>query len=316
VLGWSTQRRAQARHGRVLTANGRGSGPFLARPAAFIAKDPMSEFDVHERDACNSHGRMRNPGSPPPFGTHSAIIEDPIAGDLAFANAEARRLRSDDFALRGSFVVRLEVIEASARGRLGDVIDEAIERELSARGCAAPGVGAACERESSLGDQLFRARRSGAKAICIALGPLHAVRAPGGALETEDSSTLRFFAAATRERPIILLLDESDTQTPAFADPLPLARLLGRHDSESPSAPANTGETASVARDPVAAPTVPPLHAAIAAEPLVRAPHPHRQSVGASVADPNAPWRSWTLKLVAARGPQRSPRKRSRRRPG
>lgn len=58
------------------------------------------------------------------------------------------------------------------------------------------------------------------------LGPLRAAAGPLGALEPEDSATLRFLAAATRERPVILLLDERDAKTGAYAEPVPLGQLL------------------------------------------------------------------------------------------
>ncbi len=290
-------------------------------------KDLMSEFDVHERSAGAGtagtvHGRGRAPSVDEPSGPRAQPRpgDEPLAGELAFTDVEMRSVRGAELLARGAVVVRLETLEPSARGRLCDVIDDAIERELSARGSAAPGVGSACEPEPSLGDQLFRARRTGAKGLCIALGSLRALQAPSGALEAEDSATLRFFASATRERPIVLLLDESDARTPAFADPVPLATLLGAPMRrivaslvETATVAIDVAVTATAVVESVALPVTPSLAAPVAPitasptvphETLRRAAHPERQSIGASVADPNAPWRTWALQLVAARGPQ------------
>src|ERR1700733_8900514 len=84
-----------------------------------------------------------------------------------------------------ALVVRIETIGASARGRLADFIDEAIERELDARGAAPPGIGSASDADAALSDQLFRARRVGAMGLAIAMGPLRAATSSRGAIEPE-----------------------------------------------------------------------------------------------------------------------------------
>ena len=134
-------------------------------------------------------------------------------------------------------VVNVEAIGASARGRLADVIDEAIERELDARGAAPPGIGASSDADAALSDQLFRARRVGAQGVGLVLGPLRAATSPRGAVEAEDSATLRFWAIATRERPVALVLDVEDERTFGYGDPVSLARLLRtpRPDAAEPA---------------------------------------------------------------------------------
>ncbi len=134
-------------------------------------------------------------------------------------------------------VVELEGVGPSVRGRLVDVLDDAIERELAARGAAGPGLTSASSRDASLSDQLFRARRVGAPGIAIVLGPLRAAANPIGALEPEDCVTLRFLAAASRERPVILILDERDTRTGGYADPVPLGELLAARPTHAAPEP-------------------------------------------------------------------------------
>ncbi len=252
-------------------------------------------------------------------------------------------------------VASVEAIGASARGRLADVIDDAIERELDARGAAPPGIGSTSDADAALGDQLFRARRVGARGIGIALGPLRAAASPRGALEAEDSATLRFWALATRERPVALVLDADDERIGAYGDPAPLASILRAPASEPEAAPTPTPTTplvmpgpslavaiaaaeARAARDAMAAAAAeaddpealdaeardadardrttraaPNVVATVTAIAMVApaasfaSPAPDaidRQTIGASVAVPGDEWRTWTLALTAARGPQ------------
>src|SRR5262245_6225746 len=75
-----------------------------------------------------------------------------------FASASERARARAELEAARVLLVGIEAIGASARGRLADVIDEAIERELEARGAAPPGIGSTCDADASLADQLFRAR--------------------------------------------------------------------------------------------------------------------------------------------------------------
>jgi hypothetical protein len=177
-------------------------------------------------------------------------------------------------------VVAVEGIGSSARGRLGDLIDESIERELAARGALGPGLtsdatsaGALrsgppqlADRDSTLSDQLFRARRTGATGLAIVLGPLRAATGACGALDPSDSATLRFLADATRDRPLTVFLDARDAETAGYGDPIALSDLL-------------------------------PLSAPIAHSAALPVPRPN-------VAALDDGWRTWAHQLAAARGPQ------------
>jgi len=199
-------------------------------------------------------------------------------GEVRFAAAEARDMACVRLAREGMLVVELEGIAPSMRGRLAEALQEAIEQELTARGAPGPGIVRDDDRDGVLSDQLFRARRTGAAGLAIVLGPLRAASHGCNALGLEDCATLRFLARSTRERPVTLLLDESDTQTGGYGDPVPLAGLI-LQPPEVPPAPT----------------TAPHDHD----------PHPPpRHTAGASVVTQDESWRAWTLQLTAARGPQ------------
>ena len=140
-------------------------------------------------------------------------------GRLSFAKAIERDAACGSLGMSGMIVVELEGIGPSLRGRLADAIDDRIESELAARGASGPGLTSASDRDATLSDQLFRARRVGAPGIAIVLGPLRAAAGALGALEPEDCATLRFLADATRTRPVVVLLDERDARTPGYAEP-------------------------------------------------------------------------------------------------
>src|SRR5258708_1012208 len=124
-----------------------------------------------------------------PFGPREQSVEDVSAaarGDVLFASTDERDVASARFEGAGMVVVELEGIGPSMRGRIADVIDDAIERELVARGAAGPGMTTANDRDAALSDQLFRARRLGAMGIAVILGPLRRAAGSFAALEPVD----------------------------------------------------------------------------------------------------------------------------------
>jgi len=96
------------------------------------------------------------------------------AGEVRFATLDERDAVSVRLERTGHVVAELEGIGPSARGRLGEVIDEAIEEALAARGATAPGITSGSDRDATLSDQLFRTRRVGGRGLAIVLGPLRA----------------------------------------------------------------------------------------------------------------------------------------------
>ncbi|HSU38837.1 MAG TPA: hypothetical protein VLJ38_04685, partial [Polyangiaceae bacterium] len=122
--------------------------------------------------------------------------------------------------------VLIEPLRPADRGKLAVVLEEAIESALERRGACPPGVGAATDLESSLGDQLYRARLVEVRGLCLFLASLEGAATLGGALDAEDSAVLRFWLDAARTRPVQLLLDESNRALAAYGAPIPLSVLV------------------------------------------------------------------------------------------
>jgi hypothetical protein len=208
----------------------------------------------------------------------------PARNGVRFATTDERDAASVRLELEGMVVAELEGIGPSARGRLAETIAEVIDRELVARGWGVPGLTDGADHEATLSDQLFRARCAGASGIAIVLGPLRAAVGARGALDPNDSSTLRFLAQASQERPLAVVLDASDANTLGYADPVTLRDLLPLRGGPPATPPPPIAiENAEASTPETPTPTPPRTEQAI-------------QTSGA--------WRSWTLELVAARGPQ------------
>jgi hypothetical protein len=246
---------------------------------------------------------MATPSEPPR--ADSSGHEPPRA---RFLPCEAREEACRALEAGRALVVRVETIGAAARGRLADVIEEAVERELDARGAAPPGIGSASDADAALSDQLFRARRVGATGIALSLGPLRAATSALGAIEPEDGATLRFWALANLDRPVWLMLDASDAATGAYGEPVHLASLLDdvrrtRDDDEAESADGDDDEREELGAETATVEPTPTdvIAIAVSIEAAVREPVP----APAPAAPPLAPeWRTWVASLAAARGPQ------------
>jgi hypothetical protein len=187
----------------------------------------------------------------------------------------------------GLFVVAVEGIDSSARGKLGEVIDEAIERELHARGAMGQGLIGVSSfdsyRDAALSDQLFRARRVGASGLAVVLGPLRPATNPLGALDPMDTATLAFLAEAARQRFLILVLDQADRTTQGYIAPAPLAEILA---------------------PPILPTLAPPAPAPAPALAPALAPTPTPTPAPAPPSPPTETWRPHLQHLSAARGPQ------------
>lgn len=145
---------------------------------------------------------------------------DTLVGALELASAEARERRCLELLGEGALVVRVPSPEREQRGKLGPYLEDAVEARLSGLGAPGPMP----HVEDRLGDQLFRARQIGASGLVLSLDSLTNVREP--ALTPEDSSTLASLAHATRERPLVVLLDDGDARAAAYGRPVPLVSLF------------------------------------------------------------------------------------------
>jgi hypothetical protein len=228
---------------------------------------------------------------------------------MRFASADERDAAGVRLARQGMMLVELEGIGPSMRGQLGKGISQAIERELGLRGAAGPAIEGPNDLEGEVDDQLYRARAVGAAGIAIVLGPLKRAVGPLGALDPTDCNVLLRLATLASERPLALLLDETDMATAGYGEPTSLGAILRSVPKpEGPTGltptPASTSAAAAAISMTVATPipTSPPR-----ARPVAPSPGPDRHLVGASVVTREEPWRNWTLQLAAAKGPQPLP---------
>jgi hypothetical protein len=213
------------------------------------------------------------------------VSELALAGDVRFLDTQERAQAVAALIQAGLFVVTAHANDSSARGKLGEVIDEAIERELHARGAMGQGLVAVASfdsyRDAALSDQLFRARRAGATGLAIVLGPLRLMASAGGAgvaaLDPADTATLGFLAEAARQRLVVLVLDQADRTTQGYTTPAPLAEIL--------------------------APRIVPTLAPPAAPAAMPPPLPARPAPAPAPA-PDETWRAHHSRITAARGPQ------------
>jgi hypothetical protein len=208
-------------------------------------------------------------------------------GEVVFVDDAQRERICDELARSGFLIVNVVATMATPRGALCEWLDEAIERELSARGGHAPGM-VGGDRDATLGDQLYRARRLGASGLATVFHGLSDVARELGALDPRDSALIRFLADATQERPVVLVLDERDASAPAYANPVSLSDVLADARGRNPGPAVGRSATTTVTSGIVAqiARTARTAHFA-----------------GTSQVAAAEPWRSWTLQLAAARGP-------------
>lgn len=215
------------------------------------------------------------------------------AGDVCFVSSEQRLRLCKDLEGAGLLIVHLGDIGPPLRGRLGEAIETEIERALGKSGAIGPGIAPLGSPDASLSDQLYRARLAGATGLAVSVGPLGRLTGMQGILDPADSEILRFFAEASRERPLVLVLEDRDAETAAYGHPTSLGAIL----SLSPlAAPAPTPPVPNTAHElAVRAPS--PTLAVGEAGPLAR------HLAGASVVGRDESWRAWTLQLAAVRGP-------------
>ncbi len=151
-----------------------------------------------------------------------------LRGEVVFASAEEQSQRCTELLGAGALLVTLPPPTHHTRGRLGEVLEELVERELARLGAPSPYLAAWSampeDAQARLADQLFRARTVGASGLAIAMGSLRAIAAPS--LTPDDSATLRWLAETTEEASLVLLVDDADLMVLGYAAPIPLGSLL------------------------------------------------------------------------------------------
>jgi hypothetical protein len=126
------------------------------------------------------------------------------------------------------------------RARLRDIVESAIESALELNDAPPAGVGDLADLDQCLSDQLYRARSVGAGGLVLCLPDLTSAGSLAGALDAEDSAVLRWWIAATAERPVMLLLDDANRHLGAYGPPTRLEHLVGARGAlgdETPSVP-------------------------------------------------------------------------------
>src|SRR5271155_2728195 len=145
-------------------------------------------------------------------------------GQVCFVGETRRASLYEELAAAGFLVIHVEgtspayparPARPARRSALSDQVGDAIDRAIRARGGPGPGLIADGDRDATLGDQLFRARRVGATGLAPILHGLHDTARELGALDPVDTSFIAFLAAATRARPLVVVLDERDRAAPA-----------------------------------------------------------------------------------------------------
>jgi hypothetical protein len=126
----------------------------------------------------------------------------------------------------GLLTVQVDAPGPGHRGRLGLLIEAAVEGALERRGACPPGVAAATDLALSLADQLYRARLVELRGIAIGLGTLGGMADVEHTLDTEDSAVLRYLLTAAALHPLRLYLNAGDRGLRVFTVPIALHELM------------------------------------------------------------------------------------------
>src|SRR5450432_2324211 len=170
---------------------------------------------------------------PMSFAAIPAEVDGFGTGEVGLVGPEVLRelLRSADE--DGYLSVVLTPPDPRQRGELALVISEAIDTALEQRGACPPGVGAATDLGASLSDQLYRARLVELRGLALSVPTLEGIANLAGALDAEDSAVLRWWVAATRERPVRFYIDARNRYAGIYDRPIPLQDLLDRRPRAS-----------------------------------------------------------------------------------
>lgn len=157
------------------------------------------------------------------------------------------------------------------RGRLGLYIEEGLETRLDQLGAPPAGIHASTSLDASLSDQLYRARFVERRGLALGIPNLEGIANLGRTLDADDSSVLRWWVAATADRPVRLVVSTQNQFLRVYPSPVlfdSLFELLA--EPVSPRAPSVSLAESAAAMDlsdlPPAVAPVPP--AAVAAEAL------------------------------------------------
>ena len=106
------------------------------------------------------------------------------------------------------------------RGRLGLYIEEGLEAKLEQLGAPSAGIHAQSSLDASLSDQLYRARFVERRGLALGIPTLEGIANLGRTLDADDSSVLRWWIAATADRPVRLVVSAKNQSLRVFPSPV------------------------------------------------------------------------------------------------
>lgn len=145
-----------------------------------------------------------------PFADEPVTLVD---SDVLPALGEAARAR-------GYLWIPLPTPGPAHRGRLGLYIEETIEDALEERGALSPGIVASTGLDASVSDQLYRARLIEMRGIALGIPSLEGITNLGRTLDADDSSVLRWWMAASSDRPVRLIISRENLRLRAYQAPV------------------------------------------------------------------------------------------------
>ena len=151
-------------------------------------------------------------------------------GGVRFVSEEERARALATLEERGGLTV--VVAAPRTRGTLASLLEDQIESALESRGAApslpfaAAALSSLSDADAKLSDQIFRAKKAGFMGLVLSVGSLAQAGRPTGVLESTDAAFLRFYAKASAERPLLVLLSEDDMYLGAYGDPIPLTDAI------------------------------------------------------------------------------------------
>lgn len=162
-----------------------------------------------------------------------SLLDEPTEDELSFAENPVAVVAPDGLCAMGEVAsalgylwVPLEPPGPAYRGRLGLFIEESIERELEDRGALAPGIQSSTGLDASLSDQLYRARLLERRGLAVGIPDLTGISNLARAMDAEDSAVLRWWIAATSERPVRLVISQQNLKLRVFPSPVLFHSLL------------------------------------------------------------------------------------------
>lgn len=245
----------------------------------------------------------------------------PAPGSFRLVDDAGRAAALEALEARGRLCVTLHVLPEVARGLLGELVEDALERGLALKGDAeepeptAPGAearasSAAASLATRVEARVGRARALGLTGIVLSLGPFARVGAP--ALDPRDGATLEALAGLALRAPLDVLVDARDADRPAHLAPAPLRTLATDAAQATPATPPPPA-SAVVLAAPRIVPDAAPEAPAPPVQVLASAPPsgPRGAAAPAAPAAPSAPpepdaaeLRRWLGALTSLEGPQ------------